>query len=380
MQFDDDSWGSMSEANQRRFAAEEQQRQERLAAADVEQRRQQREDAHYEQQWAIESARHARQAAAAERAARHRPAAPARARPSSGASLGVFGMLVAVAGIGWVATHVEGGTKDGERRHEGEPMVVQHRDRPLENDRRPAPPIAVVDPLVTEAVVAPRPTRDKPPPDRERPAPRNDQAPPPIDALLSKPSIPAPPTAEPFTEFRAALAAATAELDAGQFEAAKSALEDLDRRIDAAARRDHSARPLLTLARFRLAEAMRGRGLAAATRSRDDETAAKLLHNAARAFAALEDVRDQGNPRDGSSLRAAALRWRAEIHARLHVGYRDLSRRSPGVSSYRSKLREHQKAALACVERLQADHADAQLADGRRVVDVVQAEIRSLTH
>src|SRR6185436_12349009 len=83
---------------------------------------------------------------------------------------------------------------------------------------------------------------------------------------------------------------------------------------------------------------------------------------------------DFATAREGSSLRAMALRLRLLCNAVLFLGYKDLAEQVPTSKVYKQKRDRFRTAANKLFKELEQSCADATTADGRRVVDVVRAE------
>ncbi|HEX6811427.1 MAG TPA: hypothetical protein VF384_07380 [Planctomycetota bacterium] len=226
-----------------------------------------------------------------------------------------------------------------------------------------------------------QPTADEP--GEPEPAPRSAAAGEARAADPLRPFDPTPrqpaPVAPPLVEFDDALPqgkdlrAATAELDLGRFDKARNAfravMKDAATRVPA----DATTQRMIAVTRYRLAESLQRMGMQKALVMRNDADALVDLGEADREFARLTGD-DFGTAREGSSLRAAALRSRLQINSKLYRMYRDLADANPREVPHRTKRDAHARTSNQLLEQLKSSFATATLPDGRRIVDVARDE------
>jgi len=171
----------------------------------------------------------------------------------------------------------------------------------------------------------------------------------------------------------AELADATHALDAGKHAEARQALQTVLQAIAKAPAEGQPAARVAALVQYRLAECSYEVGLQTAKQPRKADDAECILVAADRSLVdAFAD--DFATAREGSSLRAMALRLRLLCNAVLFLGYKDLAEQVPTSKVYKQKRDRFRTAANKLFKELEQSCADATTADGRRVVDVVRAE------
>ncbi|HEX5050364.1 MAG TPA: hypothetical protein VFZ65_01200 [Planctomycetota bacterium] len=200
------------------------------------------------------------------------------------------------------------------------------------------------------------------------------------EAPLPPPEPPAgqPPVAPPSADFDLALPQArelrqaTADLDSGRFEQARTAFHSVKGAL-ARVPADATTRQMIAVASYRLGESRQRLALQKARVTRNDVDAQILLIDADREFARLRGP-DFATAREGSSLHAAALRSRLQIHSTLYCGYRELATANPRDQTYRTKCDAHAKTANGLLDELKTSFATATLPDGRRIAEVAREE------
>ena len=202
-----------------------------------------------------------------------------------------------------------------------------------------------------------------------------------VAAPLQPPSASAgqqAPLAPPMVSFDEALAqakelrAATVELELGRFDGARKcfwAVKTALERLPA----DVTTQRMIAVTRYRLGEALRRLGMQKALETRNDVDAKQLLSDADREFTRVTGD-DFGTEREGSSLRAAALRSRLQINSTLYCGYRDQAKANPRDVSFRTKRDEHARTANQLLGELKNSFPTATLPDGRRIYEVARQE------
>ena len=181
--------------------------------------------------------------------------------------------------------------------------------------------------------------------------------------------------AGPFDEALAQakeLRAATVELELGRFDGARKcfwAVKTALERLPA----DVTTQRMIAVTRYRLGEALRRLGMQKALETRNDVDAKQLLSDADREFTRVTGD-DFGTEREGSSLRAAALRSRLQINSTLYCGYRDQAKANPRDVSFRTKRDEHARTANQLLGELKNSFPTATLPDGRRIYEVARQE------
>jgi hypothetical protein len=173
-----------------------------------------------------------------------------------------------------------------------------------------------------------------------------------------------PPAAGGVTAFREAMLAAR-KLPTADAAAAK--LRELEQSLlGSEVRNKPGAAAALGHARYLLADALREGAQARALGLFQD--ASKKLDE----VLAGEDPSDTG---EGTSLHAAALRRKVEIHGKLFLAYQAKMRAEPGLAA---KAREHGDKAESAFKRLGNQFGEAMLPSGERVVDAARASIERM--
>jgi TolA-binding protein len=226
-----------------------------------------------------------------------------------------------------------------------------------------------------------QPTADDPMPRDPDPEPRAAAGQPREADPFQPPDAPRQPAAvaPPMVEFDEALPqakelrAATADLELGRFEKARNAFRAVMKDAVARVPADVTTQRLIAVTRYRLAESLQKLGMQKALVTRNDIDAQVDLNEADREFARLTGD-DFGTAREGSSLRAAALRMRLQINSTLYRAYRGLAEANSRDASHRTRRDAHAKTANQMLEQLKSSFATATLPDGRRIVDVARDE------
>jgi hypothetical protein len=170
---------------------------------------------------------------------------------------------------------------------------------------------------------------------------------------------------------------ATADLDAGQLERARTTLIAVKAAL-ARAPADATTKRMVAVTSHRLGECLHRLGMQKAKVARNDATVEQDYFLRADGEFARVTGADFATAREGSSLNAAALRWRIQINSTLYAGYRALATAQPTMLPYRTKRDAYGAAANRLFQELQNSYATSTLPDGRRIVDVAREEAAAL--
>lgn len=177
----------------------------------------------------------------------------------------------------------------------------------------------------------------------------------------------------------ALLGAPTALLERGEWKQAEVAFEQIEAKLARAPQAaDPDARGTLAVVRYRLAEALRLRGFAAARASADDEAAKNLLLRTKRKYAEVLEVQDVATDREGASLHAAALRQMVHVDAILCQGYRLLLRQRPKEKALRRRAEAHEASAERSLRVLEEKYGTVRGVDGRTHAESARAAVREV--